>query len=234
MASATIAAMPPRAVTATVQPVVFRVVLYAGGTIGLAAGVALTLVAGLGVGPSDVFIGALAGHLGVGHGTATSLFILTMLVGGLLLGSRPGPGTFVTALALGPLINIAEGALAPLHTGITALDAVTGVFGVVVICIGIGLVICAEIGRGATELFVDRVSTRLRRRPARVRTGFEASLLVAGIALSGPIGPITVVVAVVIGPGIVAAVGYFDRMLSTDLSVATVRRLGRPRYTRLQ
>lgn len=234
MASATIAAGPPRAVTSTVQPIVFRIVLYASGTVALATGIAMTLVAGLGLGPSDVFIGAVAGHLDIGHGTATSAFIATVLVAGLALGSRPGPGTVVTAVALGPLINVAASVLAGLHTGVVAADAVTSLIGVVAICMGVGLVICAEVGRGAMELFVDRAAARLRRGPSLVRTGIEASLLVAGIALSGPIGPVTVVVAVAIGPGIVAAVRHLDRALSAELSVSTIRRLGRPRYTRLQ
>lgn len=234
MASPTIAVVPSRAVTSTVQPVAFRVVLYWVGTLSLAVGIALTLVAGLGVGPSDVFIGAIADGLGIGHGTATSAFIFTVLVAGVALGSRPGPGTFVTAVALGPLINISSDLLAGFHTGVPAIDAITGVAGVAVICAGVGLVICAEVGRGSMELFVDRAALRLRRRPAVVRTAVEASLLVAGIAMSGPIGPITVVVALFIGPGIAAAVRHFDRVLSTDVSVATIRRLRNPRLTRLQ
>src|SRR5690606_11782164 len=106
-----------RAVTASVQPVAFRVGVYSVGTFLLALGIALTLVAGLGVGPSDVFIGAVAEHRGIGHGTATSGFVFSVLVLGVALGSRPGPGTFVTAVALGPLINVSEGLVAPLHTG---------------------------------------------------------------------------------------------------------------------
>lgn len=234
MASSTIAVVPSRAVTATVQPVAFRVAVYSVGTFLLAAGIALTLVAGLGVGPSDVFIGAVAELGGIGHGTATSGFIFSVLVIGVVLGSRPGPGTFVTAVALGPLINISEGLFAPLHSGVGPVDLVVGLVGVAVICAGVGLVICAEVGRGSMELFVDRAAARLRKKPPVVRTVVEASLLVAGIALAGPIGPITVVVALTIGPGIAAAVRYFDRALSADVSVSTIRRLGNPRLTRLQ
>lgn len=233
MASPTIAVVPSRAVTASVQPVAFRVILYSVGTLLLAVGIALNLVAGLGVGPSDVFIGAVAEHVGIGHGTATSGFIFTILIFGVILGSRPGPGTFITAVALGPLINLFAVVLVPLHTGIIGIDAATGLVGVAVICAGVGLVICAEVGRGAMELFVDRAALHIRRRPPFVRTAVESSLLIAGIAMSGPTGPITVVVALVIGPGIAAAVHHFDRVLSAEVSVATIRRLRDLRLTRL-
>lgn len=218
----------------TIRSVHFRASLYVLGTVVLAIGVALTLVADLGLGPADVFIGVLADAFGTGHGTASSVFIAGMLFAGLALGARPGPGTLITIGVLGPAINVAEGALDELlATDLVIVRLMIGVAGVAVVCAGVGMVICAEVGRGATELLVDRLAVRTGQRTATVRTGIESLLLASGVALSGPIGPITLVTAVSIGPGIVLAVRHCDRVISGDIPEVRIRRI-RHRVSRLR
>lgn len=235
MASAIVShALPRRGPSDTVRSVQFRTSLYIAGTVVLAFGVALTLVADLGLGPSDVFIGVIADRLAVGHGTASSIFIGAMFVTGLLLGARPGPGTIITIGVLGPVINIVETMLGDLlTTELLVPRFLMGIAGLAVICLGVALVICADVGRGSTELLVDRLALRTGQRTAVVRTGLESTLLVSGIALSGPVGPITLVVAIGIGPGIVAAVRLCERFIEGEIPVERMRRI-RHRISRLR
>lgn len=185
-----------------------RLALHVGGSIVAAFGVAGMLRGGIGAGPADVFLGALAGVVGVAHGTASSLFLISLIVLAAALGHRPGVGTFAISLGFGPVLNqILD--VAPHPDDLLTRSASAGV-GLSLVALGVGCVTASEVGRGPVELCTEAVAVRTSWSEVHLRTGFEVSMAATGIALGGPFGPFTIVTAVAIGPMIAVGVRVVD------------------------
>lgn len=75
------------------------------GLVVLAVGVALYLGAGLGDGPRDGLMRALI-EAGLSVRAARTLLEVVVLLTGTLLGGDFGPGTFVVALGIGPVLHV--------------------------------------------------------------------------------------------------------------------------------
>lgn len=75
------------------------------GLVILSVGVALYLGAGLGDGPRDGLMRALI-EAGLSVRAARTLLEVAVLVAGTLLGGDFGPGTFVVALGIGPILHV--------------------------------------------------------------------------------------------------------------------------------
>lgn len=60
----------------------------------------------------------------------------------------------------------------------------------------------AGFGVGTGELIAEAMSNRLDRSAVRIRTVIEASWLGVGAVLGGPLGPGTLIVALLIGPAV--------------------------------
>jgi uncharacterized membrane protein YczE len=206
-----------------------RVALLVAGSLTIAAGVAVMLWSGLGPGPLDVFIGAVRVRTGLPLTLAVWLVVGSMIGVAWLLGQRPGPGTIVSPLIVGPAMQ----AMYSLLGGIEPPDAlptllVIHVAAVFVVGIGAGALIVSGLGAGSGELLASAASDRAGRSEPRLRMAIELSWLVVGVALGGPIGLGTVVVALTIGPAVM--VGY----RAVDGSVVSCRtRLGAVRETGL-
>jgi uncharacterized membrane protein YczE len=80
------------------------------------------------------------------------------------------------------------------------------VIAVFVVGVGAGALIVSGLGAGTGELLAAAAAERTARSEPRLRMAFESSLLVVGVALGGPVGLGTVVVALCIGPAVM--VGY--------------------------
>jgi uncharacterized protein len=87
-----------------------------------------------------------------------------------------------------------------------AMLLVVHVAAVFVLGVGAGALIVSGLGAGTGELLAAAASDRSGRPEPRIRMGFELTWLAAGVALGGPIGIGTVVVALTIGPAVM--VGY--------------------------
>ena len=184
-----------------------RVGLLLLGSMAIASGVAVMLWSGLGPGPLDVFIGAVRVRTGLPLALSVWLVIALMIGVAWVLGRRPGPGTLAAPLIIGPImqavLSVLDGAEPP---DVLAIALVVHVAAVFVVGVGAGALIVSGLGAGSGELLASAASDRTGRPEPRLRMAFELTWLVAGVALGGPIGLGTVVVALTIGPAVM--VGY--------------------------
>lgn len=204
-----------------------RLGLLVSGSIVIATGVAVMLWSGLGPGPLDVFIGAVRARTGLPLTLAVWLVIAALIAAAWALGRRPGPGTVVSPLIVGPAMEVAVsvfGGVEPPDSFVVLL--VIHVAAVFVVGVGAGALIVSGLGAGSGELLAIAASHRSGRPEPRLRMAIELTLLTAGVALGGPIGIGTVVVALAIGPAV--TVGY----RGVDAAMVSCRtRLGAGRGT---
>ncbi|WP_429841309.1 YczE/YyaS/YitT family protein [Brevibacillus sp. FIR094] len=89
----------------TGETVIERAILFAVGLLIYTVGTGMYISPRLGAGPRDSFMLALHERMGWGIGKVRIGIECTVMVLGLLLGGPVSVGTFVTALAIGPLIK---------------------------------------------------------------------------------------------------------------------------------
>jgi uncharacterized membrane protein YczE len=184
-----------------------RVALLVAGSFTIAVAVALTLWNGLGPGPLDVFIGAVRVRTGLPIGPTVWLVVGTMIVISWLLGRRPGPGTIISPLIIGSVMQVAATTLEPFGAPDTlAVRIGIHLLAVGAIGLGAGALIVSRLGAGSGELLAAAASDRSGRPEPRARMAIELSLLAAGVALGGPVGLGTILLALTIGPAV--AVGH--------------------------
>ena len=180
-----------------------RLALLVSGSMVIAAGVAVMLWGGLGPGPLDVFIGAIRVRTGLPLTFSLWLVIASLIAAAWLMGRRPGPGTLVSPLIIGPTMQVAlsmlRGVEPPDSVAVLLAIHVTAVF---VAGVGAGALIVSGLGAGSVELLASAASHRTGRSEPRLRMAFEVTWLVVGVALGGPIGLGTVVVALAVGPAV--------------------------------
>jgi hypothetical protein len=182
-----------------------RVLMLVGGSLLIAIAVAVMLWNSLGPGPLDVFIAGL--HETTGISLTLAYWSAFAGMSGLvaLLGRRPGPGTIVTPLILGPAV---ESLLAVLdqfdRPGAVVVQVVIQVTAIGVAGVGAGALIVSGLGAGTGELLAIAASDRTGRPEPHARMAFEMGWLAIGVLLGGPIGFGTVIVAGLIGPAVAA------------------------------
>jgi uncharacterized membrane protein YczE len=197
----------PLAATAD-SPVARRLGTLAIGLVLVGAGVAITIRAEVGVAPYDVLTTGLVALTGIPIGVAAMLLPLAFVIIGLLIGGRPGPGTVLAVLLVGPILGMALEAL-PIREALS-VRLVYFVVGFVVISAGITAVVISEIGSGPAELVMLAIHDR-GYPLAPVRTGIELTCVAIGWSMGGQVGVGTVVFALLIGPTLkrtLAATGF--------------------------
>ncbi|MEX2660095.1 MAG: hypothetical protein WD232_10395 [Acidimicrobiales bacterium] len=163
----------------------------------MGTGIAVMVLAGLGLGPWDVLHQGLGTRTGIPIGTVGILVGVVVLALWIPLRQRLGVGTILNTLLVGATIDVVlwlAPDLEPLW-----LRSVGMLVGVVLYAAGSGLYIGAGLGPGPR----DGLMTGLAARGASirlVRTGIELTVLLLGWALGGTIGIGTVVLALSIGP----------------------------------
>jgi uncharacterized membrane protein YczE len=177
-------------------PLARRIATLAAGLVCVAVGVACTITAEIGVAPYDVLTTGLVELSGLPIGLAAMLLPLAFVAIGWGLGGRPGPGTVLAVLLVGPILGVVLDAL-PTYEALGPRLAFYSV-GFVVVAAGITLVIVAEVGPGPAELVM--LALHDKGYPlAPVRTGIEAACVVVGFLMGGQVGVGTVVFAALIG-----------------------------------
>ena len=163
----------------------------------VAVGVPMLIRAELGVAPFDVF------NTGVGHATGWSLGIcfivdaLTCFAIGGLLGARPGWGSVVGTICIGPMVNIVLAHMAKQHAMLPRLALLIG--GTVIVAVAICVVVSTDLGAGPTEvLMLGLIHRGMGIVPARWIS--DGTPLVVGTLLGGAIGPGTLLFALSMGP----------------------------------
>jgi uncharacterized membrane protein YczE len=158
----------------------------------------LTVRAGIGLGPWDVFHSAIADITGIPFGTVMVATSLAVLVLAAALGQRPGLGTIMNAIIVGSAFDVFNRLnLAP-HLdggpGGLALD----VAGVIVIGLASAVYIGANLGAGPRDSLMLAVAHR-GVRISVARTGIELTVLAIGFLLGGSVGIGTLIFAGGIG-----------------------------------
>ena len=195
-----------------------RIALLITGAMLVGCAVAVMLWDELGPGPLDVLIVAVRDHTGLALAPAMWLTIGVLILIAWLLGRRPGAGTLLAPLAIGPVVQLILAALSEVAPpGSIVARVVIHIVAVGVAGIGAGALIVSGLGAGSGELLAAAASDRSGHSEPRARFAFEAGFVVFGVVLGGPIGLGTVVVMLTIGPAV--AVGF----QIVDTLVAQVR-----------
>ena len=197
-------------------PLAGRVLLLCSGCAVATMCYAVTIRAGLGLGPLFVFQVGLANVAGISIGTAVMVTGVATILVALLLRSWPGPGTLALPFLGGALLNLILPAM-PAINGL-ALRALSVVVATWIMALGGALMIRAGLGPAG----YDCVMLGLHRVSAwpltPIRLAMELTMLLLGWLLGGPIGMGTVVTGVLIGPGL----HFWLHILSRPKAVSSV------------
>jgi uncharacterized membrane protein YczE len=172
-------------------------------------GIALMAQAGLGLGPCEAFHQGIGRLVGLELGTVSIILGIPILVLWWPLGERPGIGTLLNVVLIGTATNIGIAVL-PVARGV-AVQVAMMLAGVLVIAIGSGLYLAADLGAGPRDGLMTGLHHRFGWSIRRSRTVVELTVLVAGFLLGGTIGIGTLVFALAIGPLVQVCLGFFDR-----------------------
>jgi uncharacterized membrane protein YczE len=167
-----------------------------------AFGIVLTLQSRLGVSPWDVLHGGLADRSGLSFGLVVQVVGAVVLVASLALGVRPGWGTIANLVLIGAFENVLLDAGFAAGLGHAPLVARLAALAAGIACIGVAgaLYIGAHYGAGPRDGLMVALHTRAGWSIGLARTVVEASALVVGIALGGPVGVGTALYTLGIGP----------------------------------
>lgn len=196
-----------------------RLVMLFFGSFMISTAVAVTLWTQLGPGPLDVFIGAIRNITGLPLAVAVWATVGSLIVAAWILGRRPGFGTVLSPLLIGPILQTALSVLESFGAPSSILVRIgLQLAAIFAIGIGSGALIVSGLGAGSGELFAGATSDRVGHSVTRVRPLIELSWIVVGVALGGPAGLGTVMVAALIGP----AVAHGHRIVD-DLAARSIR-----------
>jgi uncharacterized membrane protein YczE len=166
--------------------------------------VGLMVQAGLGLASWDVLHQGLARQTGLPLGWIVNLVGAAVLVLWWPLRQRPGVGTVANVIVVGLVADATVAvvpAAQPLAVRIPLLAAE-----IVVNAVGTGLYVGAGLGPGPRDGLMTALHHRTGRSLRLWRTVIESLALITGFLLGGVVGVGTVAYAILIGPGVQAAV----------------------------
>ncbi len=187
---------------------VHRVAQLLVGLVLYGVGVAVVVVAGLGVDPWTVLAQGLSVRTGIGLGWITNIIGLAVLALWIPLHQRPGVGTVANILLVGTALQFALPLLpAP---GNLLESSIMLVIGVALVGLAGGLYIGARFGPGPRDGLMTGISARWGKPLWLARTAVEVTVLTIGWVLGGTVGVGTLVYALAIGPATHAALRVFN------------------------
>ena len=168
------------------------------GLVAYGIAIALLVRGGIGVPPWDVFAQGITRQTGIPFGLVVSLVGALVLLLWIPLREKPGVGTVLNVLLIGPSAELGLW-LVPQQT-VPWQQGVVFAGGLALLAIATGLYIGARLGPGPR----DGLMTGLHRRTGWpiwvVRTGIEVTVLTIGFVLGGQVGIGTLAFALLIGP----------------------------------
>ncbi len=167
----------------------------------LGLGIATMLEADIGLGPWTVFHQGVSLVTGISFGRAMQgVGLLVLLLSVLLTRTRPGLGTVLNMLLVGPWVDLFR-SLAPMpHAASTPVGIVQFLAGLALQGLGTGLYISARLGAGPRDGLVLGLARLTNVSVRATRTGLELLVLLSGWLLGGQVGLGTVLFALGIGP----------------------------------
>ncbi|MDX6570762.1 MAG: hypothetical protein QOH15_3340 [Gaiellales bacterium] len=187
-----------------------------------AIGIVSIYVSKLGLSPWDVLNQGVAKHTPLSFGMANIAIALLILVVARRLDVRLQVGTVANALLVGTFVDLLLriGAVQDLaHDGLPVRIGLL-VAGILVIGLGTGLYIGANLGAGPRDSLMLGVTRRVRSRVGVVRTALEVSATAAGFALGGTVGVGTLAFALGIGPAVELSFALLARSALVELAPA--------------
>jgi uncharacterized membrane protein YczE len=176
----------------------FRLVRLIGGLMLYGFAEALMIRGAVGIDPWTVFSQGLSRSTGLSIGLLTNLIGLAVLLLWIPLRQRPGLGTVLNVLLLGPFMEVGLWLLpAP---GSLPLQVLSFAAGLVLLAVASGIYIGARLGPGPRDGLMTGLRTRLGWPVWLGRTLVEATVLGAGWLLGGDVGFGTLAFALLIGP----------------------------------
>ena len=161
-------------------------------------GIALIVRGEIGVAPWDVLTQGISGRTDLGFGLVTILISGVVLLIWIPLRQKPGVGTILNALLVGPAADVG---LWLIPTGLDLwVRILLFAAGLLVLAIATGLYIGAHFGPGPRDGLMTGLHQRTGWRIWIVRTGIEVTVLSIGWVLGGNVGIGTVLFAVLVGP----------------------------------
>ena len=176
-----------------------------------ALGTVMFLRAHLGLSPWDVLADGVRRNTPLAFGQAIIAIGVVLVLGSLLAGIKPGPGTIANMILIGAFADLmlATGIGADLDEAELWLRVVVMLGGIVMTGLGSALYIGAELGAGPRDSLMIAVATRVGIRVGLARAIIEGLALLAGFLLGGIVGIGTVAFAFGIGPAVDIAFQLF-------------------------
>lgn len=154
--------------------------------------------AGIGLSPWDVLAQGVSLRTGIAFGWVTDIIGALVLLLWIPIRQKPGIGTLVNVLLIGPSAEVGLLVLPAQHVWWSQGLLFGG--GLALLAVATGLYIGARFGPGPRDGLMTGIHHRFGWRIWIVRTSIEFVVLIAGWLLGGTVGVGTVAFAVLIGP----------------------------------
>ncbi|HWV49880.1 MAG TPA: hypothetical protein VN035_10525 [Microbacterium sp.] len=174
-------------------------------------GIAFIVRGEIGASPWDVLTQGIANHVPLSFGTITVLTSVVVLLFWIPLRQKPGVGTLLNALLVGPSADVGL-ALIPAGQDLW-LRIVFFIVGLVVLSAATGLYIGALFGPGPRDGLMTGLHRVTGWRIWIVRTAIEVTVVLIGWMLGGNVGIGTLAFALLVGP----LCQYFMRIFAVRL-----------------
>ncbi len=180
--------------------------------------IALMVRAGIGLSPWDVLTQGVSLRTGLAFGLVTNLVGLVVLAFWIPLRQRPGLGTVLNVLLIGPSAQLGL-AIIPPQTELWA-EVLVFAAGLALLAVATGLYIGPRLGPGPRDGLMTGLHARTGLPIWTVRTAIEVTVLVIGWALGGNVGIGTLAFALLIGPLCSLTLPFFAVRLPRDAATA--------------
>lgn len=196
----------------TLKPSVSTLILLIIGLIIFGAGDAVLIAAGIGNTPWTVLAEGIAITLGEDWtiGKATFLVSVLVLLLWIPLREKPGFGTILNAILIAATIEVLLPILPTPES--LAVQLAQVVAGVIMIGIGSGLYLTANLGPGPRDGTMTGLTKVTGISIGKVRGGIELSVLLIGWAMGGKFWIGTIIFAVLIGPCVAICLNLAGRL----------------------
>lgn len=175
-----------------------RIAQLLGGLFLYGFGLALMVQAGIGVAPWDVLTQGVSRQTGLPFGLVTNLIGLLVLALWIPIRQRPGIGTVLNVLLVGPSAQLGLWLVPPQTDVLSRIVVFAG--GLAMVALATGLYIGAGYGPGPRDGLMTGIHRRWGWKIWIVRTVIEVTVLAIGWALGGNVGIGTLAFALLIGP----------------------------------
>jgi uncharacterized membrane protein YczE len=160
--------------------------------------IALMVRAAVGVAPWDVLTQGVSKHTGIEFGWVTNLIGVAVLLLWIPLRQKPGVGTVLNVLMIGPSAQLALWII-PEQTSLWIRIPLFAV-GLLLLAVATGLYVGARLGPGPRDGLMTGLVARTGWPVWVVRTGIEVVVTATGWLLGGNVGLGTLAFALLIGP----------------------------------